>query len=288
LTESSQELMLGNMLVLGNVKVLEHWFQVNSFNSNSLSIMVKNFSYLLLLIGRYVEVRSSGWHGEIVGDWGHYSGWLLLDAVRGEGCVDVCAERLVVEHDLWIISLVLQSEGVELLGAQVEVEHGEDGLELVLGDLSLPELVEVEEELFDSDTLHDDHGLQSELDVEGVVGNLDPLLLEPVVDDVEALGGDWVVTGAGISELTVEDGVFCDWVLGSVFWEKIFWLIDISTELEVVDLSNVSFVQILSNEQLEEFFTRSNERELLHDSSELLTGDMAAIGSVVILERWLN
>ena len=85
----------------------------------------------------------------------------------------------------------------------------------------------------------------------------------------------------------MEDGVFWHWVLGSVFWEKIFWLINISTELKVVDLSNVSFVQILSNKQLEEFFTRSNELELLHDSSELLTGNMAAIGSIVILERWL-
>jgi hypothetical protein len=153
--------MLGDMLVLGNIKVLEHWFQMNSFDSNSLSVMIKNFSYLLLLFSRDVEVRSSGWHGVVVGDWGHYSGWLLLDAVRCEGGVDVGAECLVVEHNLWIVGPVLQSEGVELLGAQVEVEHREDGLELVLGDLSLPELVEVEEELFDSDALHDDHGLQS-------------------------------------------------------------------------------------------------------------------------------
>ena len=86
----------------------------------------------------------------------------------------------------------------------------------------------------------------------------------------------------------MEDRVYCDWVLGSVFWEKILWLIDISTELEVIDLSNISFVQVLSNKQLEEFFSRSNERELLHDSSELLTGNMATISSVIILERWLN
>jgi hypothetical protein len=86
----------------------------------------------------------------------------------------------------------------------------------------------------------------------------------------------------------VEDWVFWHWVLGSVFWEKILWLINISTELEVVDLSNVSFIQVLSNEQLEKFFSRCNERELLHDSSELLTGDMATIGSIIILERWLN
>ena len=42
-----------------------------------------------------------------------------------------------------------------------------------------------------------------------------------------------------------------DWVLGLVSWEDILWLVDISAELEVVDLSNVAFVQVFSNQELE-------------------------------------
>jgi hypothetical protein len=42
LTESSQELMFGNMLVLSNIEILEHWLQVDSLDSYSLSILFKD------------------------------------------------------------------------------------------------------------------------------------------------------------------------------------------------------------------------------------------------------
>lgn len=42
LSESSQELMFGNMLVLSNIEILEHWLQVDSLNSYSLSILFKD------------------------------------------------------------------------------------------------------------------------------------------------------------------------------------------------------------------------------------------------------
>jgi hypothetical protein len=42
LTESSQELMFGNMLVLSNIEILEHWLQVDSLDSNGLSILFKD------------------------------------------------------------------------------------------------------------------------------------------------------------------------------------------------------------------------------------------------------
>ena len=135
-----------------------------------------------------MEVGSSCWDGKVIGDWSNYSGWLLLDTVSSERGVDIGAESFVVEHDFGVIGLVFQGKSIKLLSAQVEVEHGEDRLELVLGDLTLSKLVEVEEELFDSDSLHDDHRLESELDVKRVVGDLDSLLLESVVDDIESSG----------------------------------------------------------------------------------------------------
>jgi hypothetical protein len=42
LSESSQELMFGNMLVLSNIEILEHWLQVDSLDSYSLSILFKD------------------------------------------------------------------------------------------------------------------------------------------------------------------------------------------------------------------------------------------------------
>jgi len=39
LTKSSQELMLSNMLIFGNIKVLEHWLKVNSLDSDGFFIL---------------------------------------------------------------------------------------------------------------------------------------------------------------------------------------------------------------------------------------------------------
>jgi hypothetical protein len=60
-----------------------------------------------------------------------------LDAVGSESSVDIGTEINVVEHVFWVICFVLESERVELLFGQVEIEHREDALELIFGNFSL-------------------------------------------------------------------------------------------------------------------------------------------------------
>jgi len=81
---------------------------------------------------------------------------------------------------------------------------------------------------------------------------------------------------------------FVHWFLGLIDWEDVFWLIDISAELEVVDLSDVSLVQVFSNQKLEETLSFRNDLQFFQSSSELLHSDVARLGSIVILERWLD
>lgn len=50
--------------------------------------------------------------------------------------------------------MVLESKRIELFSGQVEVKHGEDGLELLLGNSALSQLIEINKEFFDSDALH--------------------------------------------------------------------------------------------------------------------------------------
>ena len=73
-----------------------------------------------------------------------------------------------------------------------------------------------------------------------------------------------------------------------VSWEDVLWLIDISAELEVVDLSDISLVKVLPDKELEEILIRRDDLELFHHSSELLHSDVAGLGSVIILELWLD
>lgn len=78
------------------------------------------------------------------------------------------------------------------------------------------------------------------------------------------------------------------WVLWNILHKHILWSINISAELEIVDLSNVTLVEVLSQKNLEKVLTWWNECKLLHDSSELLSSNMATISSIIILKLWLN
>jgi hypothetical protein len=78
------------------------------------------------------------------------------------------------------------------------------------------------------------------------------------------------------------------WVLWNVLYKHIFRLVDIGTELEVVNLSNISLIEVLSQKNLEKFLTWWNEFELLQNSSELLSRNMATICSIIILKLWLD
>lgn len=86
----------------------------------------------------------------------------------------------------------------------------------------------------------------------------------------------------------MSDGLVWLWVLGNILGENVLWSINISAEHEVIDLSNVTLVQVLSNEELEKLFAWWDEGKLLHHSSELLGGDMTVLSSIVILQLWLD
>merc|ERR1711937_657294 len=104
--------MLGDVLVVGDIEVLEHWLDVNSLNADSLSVLSKDASDHGLLLLIEVHVLASGKDGVVVGDWSNVGIWILLDSVGGESRVDVGAEVLVANEVLWISSLVLDGKRV--------------------------------------------------------------------------------------------------------------------------------------------------------------------------------
>jgi len=73
-----------------------------------------------------------------------------------------------------------------------------------------------------------------------------------------------------------------------VFREEILWLINIGTEFEVVDFSNVSMIKVLSEDQLEISLVIWDDLKLLYDSSKLLTGNMTVLGSIIVLKLGFN
>lgn len=59
-------------------------------------------------------------------------------------------------------------------------------------------------------------------------------------------------------------------------------------ETEIVDLSNISLVEVLSNEDLEELLAWWEDIALLQNSSKLLGSNMAALGLIIVLQLRLN
>jgi len=262
---------------------------MDSLDSNCLSVLSKNTrNHLFLFIGE-VQVLAASWNSVIIGNWSNLGQWVLLDAVGSESSVDAGAEVFIVDHVLGIVlCLVFLSQRGEFLSGEVEVEHRKDLFELVFGHLASSELVKIEEELFNSDSLHDDSSLHTLLDIIGIVDGVHSLLHESVIDNVQVVSFITIEGLSSFSELTVHEHCVRFWVLSYVFWENILWLVNISTELEIVDFSNVSLVEVLPEQKLIHFFSWWDNLKFFENTSELLSGNMAALSSIVILELGLN
>ena len=280
--------MLSHMLVLGNVKVLEERLQVDSLDLDGFSVFLEDHVHLSDLIIGHIEVLLSGESSVSDGYWSDRCSWLLLDSVGGESLIDVRAELNVVEHLLWVIGPVFQSKGIKLLESEVEIQHRENRLELSFGNFSSSKLVKIIKELFDSHSLHNDVMLESRFNIAGVICDFNSLLHVSVIDNIKVSCWFLVESRSCISQLTVSNSVVWLWVLWNVFWENVLWSINVSAESEVIDFSNVSPVQVLSNQKLEKILAWWNELELLHNSSELFSCDMAAFSPVIILQLRLD
>lgn len=159
---------------------------------------------------------------------------------------------------------------------------------LVLGDSSLSKFVEIVEELLDSDSLHDNLGLKSLFNIKWVVGGFNSLLHETVINDIKSRSRGIEIGSSCISQLTVIEWFFLNRLLWNVLWEHVLWMINIMAEFEIVDLSNITLIEVLSDQKLVLILTWWDKLQLLEDSSKLLSGNVAAIGSVIVLELWLD
>jgi len=109
------------MLIFGDIKILEHWSQMNSLNFYALLIFLENTFDDCNFLWSHVEILSSGMNCVINSYGSNLLCWVLLNAIAGEGRIDAGAEGNVVEFA--IRSLVFAIEGIVFCLSQVEVEH---------------------------------------------------------------------------------------------------------------------------------------------------------------------
>ena len=166
--EDTKELILGDMTVASDIVVLEDWFQMDALVLDGSLVFLENLVDLgIVLIAS--QVLAAGEESVASGHaWDACRGG-LVDSGSGEGAVHVGAEFSVSEESLRIISLVLLGERLELVVGQGEVHGAENSFELWASDAAFSELVEIAEELFNTDSLHYDGGLETILNIRGII-----------------------------------------------------------------------------------------------------------------------
>ena len=124
--KNSKELSLGNVSILGDIKVLEDWFEMDSHRLDSLLVLIQNLVNCGAKLGVSAQVLSSCKESIVLGDWSNDSSWCLINSSDSESLVDVGNEISVFEETLWIVGLVFVSQRFKLIVCQVKVQLRED------------------------------------------------------------------------------------------------------------------------------------------------------------------
>jgi len=285
--EHTEELGFGDMAVLGDVEVLEQRLEEDSSGVDSESVLLQNVFDVDVGIGVF-EVLSASEKGVRFSDRLYLSGGSLVNTLDSESKVDAGGESRVVEEDFGVVGSLLVSKRFKLVLGEGEVHGGEDRFELVSSDTTLSKLVEILEELFNSDSLHDDDGAEAILNIVGVVGDIDTLVHETVGNDVQFAGG-LLEEGADLVGGHAESvGALSDRLLGLVAGEHVFRAVDILDKEEIVDFLSVSTIAILADDEVEDFLGRRHHSQGLQDTEELLSSDVIGLGAIEVHEAGLE
>jgi len=238
--------VLGNVAVRVDVEVLEDGLEMHALGLNCLTEVFEEVLDLYVMVS---EVLLASEESVFVGKRSNAHVGVLVNSCDGESLVDALAEVNVVDKDLGVVSLVLVCEAVEFVICEVEVHAGEDRFELAAGNASLAELIKVNEELFNTNALHNDNRADTVFNVGGVVRNIDLRLKEAIVDDIQL--ASLVLEESAL--LSAVDSVIIDpisfWILCNVGWVDGLGTVNIMTELPVVDLLRVSKVTVSSGDK---------------------------------------
>lgn len=73
--------MFGNMLVLGDIEILEHWGQMDSLNLNAFLVFLEDVLNSSDFLWSHVEVLSSSIDGIVNSYSCYFLGWILLNTI---------------------------------------------------------------------------------------------------------------------------------------------------------------------------------------------------------------
>ena len=103
--QNSKELMFGNMTIFGDVKILEHWFEMNSHDINCISVSWKDLIQINTM-HTILKVLSSGKKSIIGSLSSHCYLRIFVNASDCECFVDTSGKIYVIEENFGIVGFV--------------------------------------------------------------------------------------------------------------------------------------------------------------------------------------
>jgi len=246
------------------VKVLEKALGIESVLSDNLSEALNDVlnDVSLVLLGLLSAVDGLGANSieRLVN--------LLLEALLGEDLIDSVAEVPPSDMLALLGSLECLTEKLELRGRNRALGHVKADSELARGDVARSELVEVSEELSNSDSL---------LGAKGTDAG------ENVIHIIRVVSDNLSTAGTSLSLGEVREGV----VEVSANTIKLVRAVNILAEVDIVDLIDVAFVHVATEHKLGDLLGSVDLEEVEH-SQELSLGHVTVLGDIEVLEQGLQ
>lgn len=193
---------------------------------------------------------------------------ILLEVLLGENLVHSVAEFAPLDVVAGLGGLEVLAEHVEFSLRDGQLTHVESNSELSSRDETGSQFVEVTEELTETNALlagDRTDACKNVMEIIRAVGN------NGVTDNTRGGLGVVVVAVVEVTSSTVE----------------LVSAVDLFAEINIVDLINVSFVHVSSEDELGDFLG-GLDAEVVQHTEELVLGHMAVLGDVEVLEDGLQ
>lgn len=115
--------MLGDVTVLVDVKILEHGFQVDSHNTDCVSVLLEDFLNVNTRVCLRLQVLSTGIKSVVNSLSSHSLQGVLVNALDSENFVDACCKVNIVEKHFGVLGLVLVAESLKFDIFEGEIQN---------------------------------------------------------------------------------------------------------------------------------------------------------------------
>ena len=171
------------MAIFCAIVILEHRFKMNSSDLNSSAIFIKNICESFFNVST-LKIFTSCQKSIILSNGWNTDSWYFIDTFRRECFIYWFTESIIVEKLFRIASLISVCNCVILFISKVEIQHTKNWSKLCFSNMTLTEFIIVNEKLFNSNSLHNNHWTETILNIIRITWYINTRLLITIMNHI--------------------------------------------------------------------------------------------------------